>query len=139
MARLRKLELILVKHMTRAASHLRLLFAQAAEKPFTMLTDEYALNWFDAHRLTGLRKTKNDKGKTDYIADPASTDVLWARFYDLQTARPIFAGAGAGIVYSTFQEMAAKNKVAYDFFSTRPAELLGKELPRWRKRLEKGK
>jgi hypothetical protein len=35
--------------------------------------------------------------------------------------------------------MAAKNKVAYDFFSTRPAELLGKELPRWRKRLEKGR
>jgi hypothetical protein len=35
--------------------------------------------------------------------------------------------------------MAAKNKVAYDFFSTRAAELLGKELPRWRKRLEKGK
>ena len=33
---------------------------------------ESALKWFDAHRLTGLRKTKNDKGKTDYIADPAS-------------------------------------------------------------------
>ena len=73
------------------------------------------------------------------LADPASTDVLWARFYDLKTAKPIFAGADDGIVYSTFQEMAAKNKVAYDFFSTRPAELLGKELPRWRKRLEKGK
>ena len=98
-----------------------------------------ALKWFDAHRLTGLRKTKNDQGKTDYIADPASTEVLWARFYDLQTAKPIFAGAQDGIVYSTFQEMAAKNKVAYDFFSTRAAELLGKELPRWRKRLEKGK
>ncbi len=98
-----------------------------------------ALKWFDAHRLTGLRKTKNDKGKTDYIADPASTDVLWARFYDLKTAKPIFAGADDGIVYHTFQEMAAKNKVAYDFFSTRPAELLGKELPRWRKRLEEGK
>ncbi|MBK8093491.1 MAG: hypothetical protein IPK32_16295 [Verrucomicrobiaceae bacterium] len=70
-----------------------------------------------------MRKTKNDQGKTDYIADPASTEVLCARFYDLKTAKPIFAGADDGIVYSTFQEMAAKNKVAYDFFSTRPAEL----------------
>ena len=100
---------------------------------------ESALKWFDTHRITGLRKTKNEKGKTDYITDPASTEVLWARFYDLQTARPIFAGADDGIIYSTFQEMAAKNKVAYDFFSTRPAELLGKELPRWQKRLEKSK
>ncbi|MFN0078332.1 MAG: pectate lyase [Prosthecobacter sp.] len=122
-----------------SANLVKFLMRSGPTTPEVVAMIESALKWFDAHRLTGLRKTKNDKGKTDYIADPASTDVLWARFYDLQTAKPIFAGADDGIVYSTFQEMAAKNKVAYDFFSTRPAELLGKELPRWRKRLEKGK
>jgi len=122
-----------------SANLVKFLMRSGPTTPEVVAIIESALKWFDAHRLTGLRKTKNDQGKTDYIADPASTDVLWARFYDLQTAKPIFAGADDGIVYSTFQEMAAKNKVAYDFFSTRPAELLGKELPRWRKRLEKGK
>ena len=122
-----------------SANLVKFLMRSGPTTPEVVAMIESALKWFDAHRLTGLRKTKNDKGKTDYIADPASTDVLWARFYDLQTAKPIFAGAQDGIVYHTFQEMAAKNKVAYDFFSTRPAELLGKELPRWRKRLEKGK
>jgi alanine dehydrogenase len=65
---------------------------------------------------------------------PASVRELVGHGHEVR----VETGAGAGIVYSTFQEMAAKNKVAYDFFSTRPAELLGKELPRWRKRLEKG-
>ncbi len=122
-----------------SANLVKFLMRSGPTTPEVVAMIEAALKWFDAHRLTGLRKTKNDQGKTDYIADPASTDVLWARFYDLQTAKPIFAGADDGIVYSTFQEMAAKNKVAYDFFSTRPAELLGKELPRWKKRLEKEK
>jgi PelA/Pel-15E family pectate lyase len=122
-----------------SANLVKFLMRSGPTTPEVVAMIEAALKWFDAHRLTGLRKTKNDQGKTDYIADPASTEVLWARFYDLQTAKPIFAGADDGIVYSTFQEMAAKNKVAYDFFSTRPAELLGKELPRWRKRLEEGK
>jgi PelA/Pel-15E family pectate lyase len=122
-----------------SANLVKFLMRSGPTTPEVVAMIEDALKWFDAHRLSGLRKTKNEKGKTDYIADPASTDVLWARFYDLKTAKPIFAGADDGIVYSTFQEMAAKNKVAYDFFSTRPAELLGKELPRWRKRLEKGK
>ncbi len=122
-----------------SANLVKFLMRSGPTTPEVVALIESALKWFDAHRLTGLRKTKTAKGKTDYIADPASTEVLWARFYDLKTAQPIFAGADDGIVYSTFQEMAAKNKVAYDFFSTRPAELLGKELPRWRKRLEKGK
>lgn len=122
-----------------SANLVKFLMRSGPTTPEVVAMIESALKWFDAHRLTGLRKTKNAQGKTDYIADPASTDVLWARFYDLQTAKPIFAGADDGIVYNTFQAMAAKNKVAYDFFSNRPAELLGKELPRWRKRLEKGK
>lgn len=35
--------------------------------------------------------------------------------------------------------MAAKNKVAYDFMTNKPAELLGKEVQRWKKRLNKAK
>ncbi|MBL9152523.1 MAG: pectate lyase [Verrucomicrobiales bacterium] len=98
---------------------------------------EPAVAWLDAHRVTGLKKTKNEAGKTDYIADPASDEVYWARFYDPVTARPLFAGSQDGIVYATFTEMAAKNKVSYDYFVTRPGEVIGKEMDRWRKRMDK--
>jgi PelA/Pel-15E family pectate lyase len=95
---------------------------------------EPALAWLEAHRITGLRKTKNDKGKTDYLPDPNSTEVYWARFYDVSSGKPVFAGAQDGIVYSTYSEMASKNKVSYDYFTTKPQELLTKEVVRWKKR-----
>lgn len=92
------------------------------------------VHWLSQHRITGLRKTKNAQGKTEYVADEKSSEVYWARFYDVQTARPMFAGAQDGIIYDTFSEMAARNKVAYDYFTTRPGELIEKELARWEKR-----
>ncbi len=98
----------------------------------------HALAWFEAHKLTGLRKGRNAAGKTDYIEDPASAEVYWARFYDLKTGKPIFPGAEDGVNYPTHREMAAKNKVAYDFMTPKPAELIGKEVTRWKKRLKKG-
>lgn len=100
---------------------------------------EAGVAWLDGHRITGLRKTKNEKGKTDYVADQSSSEVYWARFYDGKTGQAIFPGAEDGIIYSTFGEMAAKNKVGYDFFTTKPRDVIGKEVTRWKKRLEKGK
>ena len=79
-----------------------------------------ALAWFEATKITG------DDG-----------EVKWARFYDVATNKPIFAGAQDGIVYSTFEAMAAKNHVGYDYFVTTPRDLLEKDAPRWREWLQK--
>lgn len=98
---------------------------------------ESGVQWLDLHRLTGLRKTTNSAGKSDYVADPSSTEVYWARFYDVQTFKPLFAGAQDGIVYDTFSEMASKNKVGYDYLTTKPGELIDKEMTRWKKRISK--
>lgn len=119
-----------------SATLVKFLMREAPITPGTTAMIEAALAWFEANRLTGLRKGKTD-GKTNYLPDPASTEVYWARFYDLKSGKPIFAGADDGIIYGTFSEMAAKNKVAYDFMTTRPGDLLEKETPRWRKRIEK--
>jgi PelA/Pel-15E family pectate lyase len=98
---------------------------------------ESAVAWLDAHKITDLRKITTPEGKTDYVKDPASTEVLWARFYDLETGQPMFAGAQDGKIYSTFHEMAQHNKIGYDYFTTKPKDIVTKELDRWRKRLEK--
>lgn len=97
---------------------------------------EAAVVWFNAHQIKGLRKSKNAAGKTDYVSDTASEEVCWARFYDLTTELPVFAGAQDGIIYSSFTEMASKNKVAYDYFSTRPRHVITKEYARWKKRVK---
>ncbi len=97
---------------------------------------ESALAWFERARLTGLRPTKRD-GRSFYAADPTAADAYWARFYDVATNRPIFAGAQDGIIYDSFEEMWTHNHFGYDYYTRRPAELLTKERERWRKLIAK--
>ena len=42
-----------------------------------------------------------------------------------------------GIIYASFGEMAQKHKVAYSYFTTRPMDLITKEVERWKKRVGK--
>ncbi len=122
-----------------SAEVLKFLMRSGPVNPMTTAAIEAGLGWLDAHRITGLRKAKTADGKTDFSADPASQEVWWARFYDVLTGQPIFAGAQDGVVYPSFTEMAARNKVAYAYFTTKPGELLAKEKARWQKRLNKEK
>jgi PelA/Pel-15E family pectate lyase len=122
-----------------SAEIVKFLMRRGPIRPEVIAAIDSSVKWFEAKRLTGLRKTTNDDGRTDYLPDENSNEVYWARFYDLETGNPIFPGADDGISYPTHTEMAAKNKVAYDFMSTRPRDLLAKELPRWKKRLENGR
>lgn len=62
----------------------------------------------------------------------ADGSVKWARFYDVRTNTPLFAGADDGIIYPTFEAMAAKNRLGYDYFVTTPQKLLEKDAPLWR-------
>ncbi|MBX7209242.1 MAG: pectate lyase [Verrucomicrobiaceae bacterium] len=120
-----------------SAELLKFFMRKAPVRPSITAIIEPAVEWFDEHRITGLRKTKNDKRKTDYVADPESQEVYWARFYDVATARPLFAGSQDGVIYTSFHEMTEHNRVGYDYYTTKPAELIDKELARWKKRLAK--
>ena len=120
-----------------SAELVKFLMREAPDTPATRKAIEAAVTWFAEHKITGLKTTKNAKGKTDYVADPTSTEIMWARFYDLETQLPIFAGADDGIIYASFGEMAQKNKVGYNYFTTRPQDLITKEFVRWKKRIGK--
>lgn len=120
-----------------SADLLKFLMRSGPTTPEVIAAIEAALTWFESHRVTGLRQSRSAKGGTHYLPDPLSKEVYWARFYDLQDGHPIFAGAQDGIVYRSFEAMAAKNRVAYAFFTTRPADLLHKEASRWRQRVAK--
>jgi hypothetical protein len=65
--------------------------------------------------------------------------VTWARLYDPENGQPIFAGAEDGKIYTTLHEMAQHNKIAYDYFTAKPGDVVTKEVERWRKRVEKGR
>jgi PelA/Pel-15E family pectate lyase len=94
---------------------------------------ESGLAWFERVKLTGLSRVKRD-GKTAYETHAASTQVYWARFSDLATSKPIFPGRD-GVIYDTFEAMAAKNKLGYDYYGTQPGSLLNSGQKKWRKLL----
>ena len=122
-----------------SAELVRFLMRKAPITPATIKMIDTAMKWFAAHSIKDMRKVTTAAGKTDYVQDANSTEVYWARFYDLKTGKPIFPGSQDGINYPTFHEMAAKNKVAYDFVITKPRDLIDKEMARWKKRLDKAK
>ena len=117
-----------------SAAMLKFLMRKSPVTDTTSRVIENGLAWLSAHRITNLRKSKTAEGRTDYVLDAASDEIYWARFYDVQSGLPIFAGAQDGPIYHTFHEMAQHNKVAYDYFTTKPAEVIGKETERWKKR-----
>jgi PelA/Pel-15E family pectate lyase len=57
-----------------------------------------AIAWFELHKIVGLKQVKTESGKTDYVDDDSSTEIRWARFYDLKTQKPIFAGGQDGVL-----------------------------------------
>lgn len=94
---------------------------------------ESGLEWLDRVKITGLAKTKRE-GKTAYEPNASSTEIYWARFYRLENGRPVFPGRD-GVLYGSFNEMAAGNTLGYDYYTTRPASLLSNGQKKWRKEI----
>lgn len=96
---------------------------------------EAGLAWIEAVKITGHARVKID-GKTDYVPDPASDLVLWARFYSLADGRPIFPRRD-GVIYDSYGAMAAGNRVGYDFYSGLPLGTMTNGQKKWRRMLAK--
>jgi PelA/Pel-15E family pectate lyase len=116
---------------------LKFLMTVSPASPELVESIESGLTWLERVKITGMTNAKRD-GRTVYEPNAASTEVYWARFYDLETSKPVFPGRN-GILYSTFEEMAAKNDLGYDFYTTLPGSILSNGQKKWRKMLEKEK
>jgi PelA/Pel-15E family pectate lyase len=116
-----------------SARILQFLMSIPSPSPDVVAAIEGGLAWLESAKITGLTRTTLD-GKTAYIPDSASTEIFWARFYDLKTGRPVFPGRD-GILYDTFDAMAANNRVGYDYYSTLPGSVLTTAQKQWRRRL----
>lgn len=116
-----------------SAAILSFLMSITNPTPEIVASIESGLAWLQAAKITGLTRTKRD-GKTAYDSDPAATQVYWARFYHLTTGQPVFPGRD-GVLYDSYNEMAANNKVGYDYYSTLPGSIVNNGQKKWRKML----
>ena len=116
-----------------SAQILKFLMTLTNPAPEVVASIESGLTWLEAAKITGLAKTRS-AGKTTYEKNPASTEIYWARFYDLASSKPVFPGRD-GILYDSFNAMAAQNRLGYDYLSTLPGSIVSTGQKKWRKML----
>lgn len=116
-----------------SAQILKFLMTLTNPVPEVVASIESGLMWLEAAKITGLAKTRG-AGKTTYEKNPASTEIYWARFYDLASSKPVFPGRD-GILYDSFNAMAAQNRLGYDYLSTLPGSIVTNGQKKWRKML----
>lgn len=96
---------------------------------------EGAIQWFKQNDIQGSRfdRVKNEitgKNERKLIAD--STSVIWARFYHLDSNRPLFGDRDNSIKYHV-DEISAERRNGYAWFGNWPKQLIQKEYPTWKK------
>ncbi len=118
---------------TESAKLLKFLMTLPDPSPEVVGCIESGLAWLDRARITGVIM-KDANGRGAFVPAPGSVEVRWARFYDLTSGKPVFPGRD-GVVYDTYAEMATKNKVGYDYYSTIPGSIVTNGQQKWRKNL----
>lgn len=116
-------------------------FLMAIETPDARVREaiEAAVAWFERSRLAGIRvidrpDPAQPKGFDRVVVADPQAPPLWARFYEIGADRPIFCGRD-GVIKSSLAEIEYERRTGYGWYTDRPAALLAKDYPAWRRRL----
>lgn len=90
---------------------------------------ESAVKWFEKNKLTGIRWVRNN-GENVVVRDKAAPPI-WARFYHLETMKPIFIGRD-GIVKYDISQIDAERRNGYAWYVDGAGDLLEKDYPKWK-------
>ncbi|MCC6131223.1 MAG: pectate lyase [Acidobacteria bacterium] len=102
---------------------------------------EAGVEWLRSVRIEGLRIARAESpslpkgGDVVVTPDPAAPPT-WARFYEIGTNRPLFAGRD-GVVRSSLAEIEHERRTGYAWYVDSPAALLATEYPAWKAKLLK--
>ena len=66
------------------------------------------------------------------VEDPDASPI-WARFYEIETNRPIFVGRN-GVVKYKLDEIEHERRVGYSYLRNYAEKLLEKDYPEWSKK-----
>ncbi|WP_200974919.1 pectate lyase [Echinicola sp. 20G] len=95
-----------------------------------------AVAWLEEHKIEGKRiiKVEDDRLEKGYdlqvIEDPEGRP-LWARFYELNTQKPIFVGRDSQIKYD-LSEIEYERRVGYSYLGNYAERVLDKDYPEWK-------
>ncbi|MFD1887830.1 pectate lyase [Paenibacillus wenxiniae] len=78
-----------------------------------------AENWFNAVKISGFRYERNSSDSY-IVADSSST--IWARFYELNTNKPIFVGRD-GVVKYNLKDIDQERRAGYAWYGNWPTKI----------------
>jgi PelA/Pel-15E family pectate lyase len=112
-------------------------FLMGIERPDERIVEavESAVAWFKESKLTGIKLVEKPdstfpNGFDRIVVEAADAGPLWARFYEINTGRPIFSGRD-GVVKYSMAEIEHERRTGYNWYTKAPAELLEKDYPAW--------
>lgn len=93
-----------------------------------------AVNWFEISKLVGINWVHKDDASTpkgfDRVVVKDSSNIMWARFYDLDTNEPFFCGRD-GMKKKNVSEIEYERRTGYAWYGTWPKDLIEKKYPEW--------
>ena len=87
-----------------------------------------AVKWFEDVRLFDIA-TKNTGNDVVVVSSPGN--IIWARFYDLETNLPFFCGRD-GVKKSTLAEIEQERRTGYSWYGNWPKNLIASEYTSWK-------
>jgi len=117
----------------------RLLMSLDDPSPEAVRAVEAAVAWFEAAKLTGIRVVsvkdqQAPKGLNKVVVEDATAPPLWARFYAIETNRPVFADRD-GVPKPALADLGYERRNGYAWYGTWPRKLLEAEYPAWKQRV----
>ena len=139
-AKARTYELPSVSGLETAAIVSYLMKIERPDEP-TIRAIDGAMAWLVESQIKGLRveQRPDPAGPAGYdviaTPDPAAPPV-WARFYDIQTNRPMFVGRD-GVIKATLAEIEIERRTGYNYYGTWPRDVIESQYPAWKVRMNR--
>lgn len=92
---------------------------------------ESAIAWYRKSKIDGIRWERRD-GQSVVVNDK-SAPPIWARFYHIETMKPIFIGRDGVIKYDVMH-IDAERRNGYAWYVSDANKLLNEDYPKWKAR-----
>ena len=112
----------------------RFLMLDAHPSPEKIDAIESAIAWYRANRINGVRWVRKN-GENSVVKDKDAPPI-WARFYEIETMKPIFIGRDSIIHYDVSQ-IEAERRNGYAWYVESPNSMLEKDYPKWKEKIKK--
>ena len=108
-----------------SASIVALLMSIPHPSPEIVAAVKGAVAWFETHAVKDIRVERVPDGspKGDARVVSAPGNILWARFYDLETGKPFFCGRD-GVKHATLAEIEKERRGSYSWYTNAPQRVL---------------